>query len=435
MSKVINLRKAGNLNEAFKLAEANLNNNPDDIWCKRDMAWVLYDLAKQKATVEYKELFLRCFDKLIELDMPENEEMFYQNAGFLLRGMASTMIRAEKQDNAFFDALFERLKLLKVKKNTPAFSSIITVMLRAKTWWGSYKTFVGWCGWDCFMDEDFNNIVGENGIKIMPLVERVAMAYCKLLLDNGLSTEIEQFLPILDDLAVKHKNYIYLPFYSAKLLWKIGKKDEYFDKMKVFARKKSGEFWVWDLLGDYYDDDSTRLKFYAKGLLCKSKAEMTVKLREKTAIILFRLGYLAEALSELKFVTKVRERNKWKLTSDLELTLKNIESQGITQPKNPTSLYESISFDVEKIVFGAKSPQKSKSKPVTNNEDSEEFEGKITIAPGGFGFVRFCGKTIFVSQKLIADHKLADKTIVKGRFVKSIDKKKNKEGYKAVSIE
>lgn len=37
MSKVTNLRKAGNLNEAFKLAEANLNNNPDDIWCKREL--------------------------------------------------------------------------------------------------------------------------------------------------------------------------------------------------------------------------------------------------------------------------------------------------------------------------------------------------------------------------------------------------------------
>ena len=52
MSKnVTNLRKAGNLNEAFRVAQAALDARPDDVWCKKDMAWVLYDFAKQKATV------------------------------------------------------------------------------------------------------------------------------------------------------------------------------------------------------------------------------------------------------------------------------------------------------------------------------------------------------------------------------------------------
>lgn len=49
MSKnVTNLRKAGNLNEAFRVAQAALDARPDDVWCKKDMAWVLYDFAKQK---------------------------------------------------------------------------------------------------------------------------------------------------------------------------------------------------------------------------------------------------------------------------------------------------------------------------------------------------------------------------------------------------
>lgn len=74
MSKdITNLRKAGNLNAAFEIAQKNLSEKPDDIWCKRDMAWVLYDFAKQKVSTETKDQFLRCLDKLIDLDLPEEE--------------------------------------------------------------------------------------------------------------------------------------------------------------------------------------------------------------------------------------------------------------------------------------------------------------------------------------------------------------------------
>lgn len=48
-TNITNLRKAGRLNEAYKLAEQNLTANPTDIWNVRNMAWVLYDYAKQKA--------------------------------------------------------------------------------------------------------------------------------------------------------------------------------------------------------------------------------------------------------------------------------------------------------------------------------------------------------------------------------------------------
>ena len=116
MSKnVTNLRKAGNLNEAFRVAQAALDAHPDDLWCKKDMAWVLYDFAKQKATVDTKEQFVRCLDKLLEVDLPEDDDVFYNGVGFLVRGMAATMIRAERQDSAFFDTLFMRIKSLKIK--------------------------------------------------------------------------------------------------------------------------------------------------------------------------------------------------------------------------------------------------------------------------------------------------------------------------------
>ena len=455
MSKnVTNLRKAGNLNEAFRVAQTALDANPDDVWCKKDMAWVLYDFAKQKATVDTKEQFVRCLDKLLEVDLPEDDDVFYNSVGFLVRGMAATMIRAEKLDSAFFDVLFSRIKSLKIMKKSPVYSSLMTVMLRTKDWWKGFKNFCEWWGFDNFMDEDIeegerkedggkikeeSGKIKEEGApkKIMPMAERAVMAYCRCLLDGGSKDEVEKFLPWLDEFSRQHKNYIYLPFYGAKLLWAAGRKDEYFAKMKIFARKKSGEFWVWDLLGDYFDDKAMRLKFYAKGLSCRSKAEMSVKLREKTAFVLMELGYEAQALSEMMFVAKIRERNKWGVGKVLGGAIESLNRKGVKPSGNNKDFFEKMSADAEQIALGgnAKKPVNKNNNNNVKREESFDFEGKIKISDGGFGFVRYEGKTIFVSGNIIKDKEIADGSVVKGRYVKSFDKKKNKDGYKAISID
>ena len=421
MSNITNLRKAGNLTAAYEIAKRNLDEHPDDIWNKRNMAWVLYDFAKQKASAETKDQFLKCIDKLIETDLPDDEEVFYQSTGFLARGMAATMIRAGNNDSEFFNALFECIKRLKIKKKSPVYSSLMTVMIRTKNWWTGFKAFCEWWGFDNFIDEDLSAYqTDDKAQKVMPLAERAVMAYCKCLLDSGTENEISDFLPWLDTFAQQHRNYIYLPFYHAKLLMKIGRKEEFYAKMKIFAKKKSGDFWVWDLLGDYFDDPKMRLSYFSKGLLCKTKPEMSIKLREKTALLLRDNGYVNEALSELLFIKKIREKNKWGVTPLIEITIEQLKNQGAKPTGNNAALFSKLSEGVG-------------DKPM--KKDSTPFSGRITISPGGFGFVKCGGITVFVPANLLQNSKITDKAMVKGEYVAAFDKKKGKDGYKAVKIE
>lgn len=269
------------------------------------------------------------------------------------------MIRAEIMDNAYFNAIFECIKKLKIKKKTSAYSALLNVVLRTKNWWQGFKDFCKWWNFDNFTDEDFQNTEtsSQDCKKIMSLAERIVMAYCKNLLETGTDNEINDFLPWLEIFSINHKNFIFLPFYNAKLMWKIGKKDEFFEKMKIFAKKKSGDFWVWDLLGDYYDDKNMRLKFYAKGLSCKSKAEMSIKLREKTAWLLKDLGFKEEALGEFLFIKKIKEKNKWKILPELESAISEFFGLGIKAEKNNIAFFEKMSTEVEAIVFGKKTKQ------------------------------------------------------------------------------
>ena len=47
------LRKSGDIKEAFQMATADLQNEPDNIWYKRAMGWVYYEFVKK--AVENKD--------------------------------------------------------------------------------------------------------------------------------------------------------------------------------------------------------------------------------------------------------------------------------------------------------------------------------------------------------------------------------------------
>ena len=376
--------------------------------------------AKLKATIDTKEQFLKCIEKIISLDVPEEEDVFHQSVGFLVRSIVATFNRAEKQDTVFFDQLFVCLKLLKVKPQSPAYSSLMLAFLRAKEWWMNFGTFCRWWGWNSFMEEDYKPTQTEDGQKIMPLAERVFMAYCRFLCDYGQKEEIKQYLPIVEKVYSEHADYIYLPFYEAKLMLKIGEIEKFWTLMKLFARKKSSEFWVWDLFGDATEDNQTKLTFYAKSLICKTKPEMSIKVREKTALLLLHLGYKAEALRELNEAVKIRTKNKWNVPRQFSDAITSLGSENINPTVDNVAFFTNLAKKAECSVFG--------------RTEVLEYEGKIMIKEKGFGFVHYKSNSIYVPQKLISLKGICNNDIVYGQYKASYDKKKNKEGFAAISI-
>lgn len=425
-TNITNLRKAGRLGEAYKLAEQNLQANPTEIWNIRNMAWVLYDYAKCKATVGTKAQFLRCLEKIISLNVPADEDMFHCSVVCVVRSMASAFMRVEKFDTAFFDSLFDCIKRLKTQPRSPAYSSIMLTMLHTKNWWKGFGAFCRWWGWDNFLPCDYEPTLTQNDQKVMPLAERAFMAYARHLCDFGSPKEIEEFLPILERNFSEHLNFIYLPFYEAKLMLKMDRKEEFWNLMKSFVQKKSGEFWVWDLFGDASEDKQTRLNYYAKALTCKTKPEMSIKVREKTAFVLLELGYKAEALTELNNVVSIREKNKWSIPSPLSEAIAALNKDGIVPSFSNNAFFSKFANDAEKLILDRQSYPKEK--------QSLDFEGRITLNEKGFGFVRFGSRTIFVPQKLLSSKNIHNHDLVSGQYIPSFDQKKNKEGFAAISI-
>ncbi|MBQ3657911.1 MAG: hypothetical protein II956_13915 [Bacteroidales bacterium] len=82
-------------------------------------------------------------------------------------------------------------------------------------------------------------------------------------------------------------------------------------------------------------------------------------------------------------------------------------------------MFQTLSKGVEKEVF---------------TPETFAFEGKIIITDKGFGFVKFDGKSIYVPVEMLSGKQFKNKTLVKGRYKKSFNKKKNEDGFTAVEI-
>lgn len=418
---ITSLRKAGRLDEAYHLAKEAFDEDPYNIWNRRALAWCVYDYAKANATADKRLNFIRCLQNLIDLKMPDDEQFFHDGVGWLVRGMIATCCRAKVNDWAFYDNVVLMLEKFCLTRPSEMYSALLQTVIRLKNEWPGFVGFCQWWGFDNLRAEDYKSSTNDDGIKLMSLAERFYMGYAKAVLNTGDKNQIEGFIPRISAIANAHHEYVYLPYYHAKLLIKVGRNSEAISAIKPFARRKSGEFWVWELLGDAMSDDNYRLKLYSKTLLCRSKPEMMVNIRENMAVLLIKLGHRAEAKREIMIVSEVRQKNKWNLTQTI-ISITGQEWYLKTKAiDDNTSFYRKNSEDAESLIFGV-------------SKDQVEVVGVLKVTDKGFGFVTSDKHSVFVPSFFIEKLKLNNGDTVVCQAEKSFDKKKGKDGLKAIKI-
>lgn len=248
-SDIMKLRKEGKLREAYEAAQQLLALEPDDVWAKRAMMWVVYDYAKQNTAPDKREGFLRCVHQMTFLQIPAEEDMFYNSAGILVRNVVRKCV-GDPSATGFLSALWEELRQWNWTIPGKAYSGLLLSFLKVKDQWPLFADFCEWWNFDHLTDEDFEAMLLPDGNKDLPLAEKAYMAYSKALLRLADRNRIRLWLPVLEDLVKLHPNYVFLSYYCVKLQLLSGEKNKVVDLLKPLAIKKSGEFWVWELIAD-----------------------------------------------------------------------------------------------------------------------------------------------------------------------------------------
>ena len=314
------LRQSGKLEEAYIMAKDELENDLLNIWCKRNLSWVLY--AQLDAFTSNLEAFLAKITEVKELDLPVSEEMFFENLSFVIAKAARFITYEPTLDINKMHRLFDGIKGLPLKRNSKWFSVLFNAMHKGMKESNRYIEFADWWDFKNFRTEDFQKEKLPNGREIMAIAEQAYIAYAKHLLPKQSQhgelifnkEKAESFIPELSKIVEDYPQFQYPAYFNAKLLLALGDKDNMLESLLPFAKKKRNEFWVWEIFAEAFSNDPEKVfACYCKALSCKSPDEMLVSLRQKMARLLIAKKLYNEARTEIDLLFQTRTEHGFKI--------------------------------------------------------------------------------------------------------------------------
>ena len=359
--EVKELRINGKLQEALEMATADLEADPTNIWNKRSISWVYYEYVKSNASLESYDKFKTYIEKILALELASDEAiMLHENVAIQLGKVVYAIYKEREVDYTKVDQLFELSKKLLIGKPSNANSFLIKAFLRGSKTWPKIIDFIDLFGFESFQESDFK-AEEFNGRAISSTVEKFYNAYSKKLIDSfkemnsdreDLHGRINVFLPILDVQISRNPEYQFLPYFKAKLLIQIGKKDEVLSAFLPFAKRKKNDFWVWEVIAETYPkNDEHNFACHCKALSLNSPEEYLVGLRKDFAEMLISKGLYAEAKCEIIKLIETRTKNGWKVPNDV-LAITNLPWYKETlENKNNQKFYGQFTDKAEKILF------------------------------------------------------------------------------------
>lgn len=318
---ITTLCKAGQIQEAYETAKADLLTSPSDIWAERAVGWVLYYMIKDSADRCDIEKMVSGIEELKSLEAldTDNDALIFDNVLFKVAEIVRNNI-VPNSPSALEELplIFNSLRDIQFKPSK-AYSFLLQGFIKNDAWAG-LADFMDWWNLANLTSEDYTPYVTQGGNKMMTLAERAYIANAKALLKLNNKERTEAFLPKLESLMEKHPEMMYPGYFYGKLLIALGRdKEEALKALVPFARKKSRDFWVWQLLGEvYHDEADMQLACLLRAVNCRTQETFLGKVRSKLVSMYLQRRQYGKARYHADRVVDCHIANKWPLTSEME---------------------------------------------------------------------------------------------------------------------
>jgi hypothetical protein len=352
------LRAENRFEEAYKLTKEELKKNPDDIWNKRNHSWSIYYLIKKHVKAGQTAQANHYLQEFNTLQMPSDETLLHERMGYFTRVLDEGYLQVKSlvADGKYAEAyqveiqkqepdieqltwiayyllrshnkegkpnVSESLSILDMffKDYQPSKKLVCKLILQelvktAPDFWQDKRQseYLEKAGFFRILEEDDFQKQEWEGKKIISLAERLHIAYSKALLrENADKEKISNYIEeVVEPLLEKYPVMQYVPYFKAKLLLGLGDKDSGLSAFLPFAKKKAGEFWVWQVFAEAHENDPELFfSCLCKAMTCNTKPEFLSNIQEKLIAYLIQQGKYAEAKSELEKLLKLREQKGW----------------------------------------------------------------------------------------------------------------------------
>jgi hypothetical protein len=318
------LRKAGKLDEAYALARSEYTNEPDNIWTKRNLSWVLYDQLCI-ANCNHEQFLLK-LNEVIGLQMLESEDLFWESMPLAFYKFFKPLNPSSAGDFNLAYEFFIKLQQIPVKRKTKWYSLLLRSLVRMFKDSPKYLEVIDWWGFENFMPEDFEQVKLADGTAIMALAEQVYIHYAKHLLRNledmatanSNSERAIQFVAELAELMKIAPNFQYPIYYRSLLLGALNKHEEALAALIPFALRKKSDFWVWSLMAELVPNNpELRFSCYCKALCCTAPDVMLLKVKQVMVALLLERGKHAEAKHEIIRIVEVRSASGYTIPGEV----------------------------------------------------------------------------------------------------------------------
>lgn len=313
--------KAGQVQQAYELAKADLAAMPTDVWTQRAVGWALYYMIKSDSETDDYARLLEHIDELKSLDQLTiaNDSMIFDNVQFQIANFIKNRIHlTDIEASSKLSVLFSKLKDYEFKPSR-GHSFLLQTILKFENW-PEIADFFDWWNLDNLTQEDYTPYINQKGQKMMTLAERAFIANSKALLRLNDLGRIEEFLPKLDNLMNNHKEMMYPGYFYGKLLLALGSNgDEALKVIIPFARKKATEFWVWQLLSDIFtNEEEKQLACLLRAVHCRTQETFLGKVHIKLATLYIKRGLLNSARFHIDVVTRCYASQGWRLPNEID---------------------------------------------------------------------------------------------------------------------
>ena len=284
--RVHELRKGGQIQEAYSQAKNLLEKYPDNHMLKGSFGWVLYAQAKNLYNQTKTKKMVDCKREV--------------------------------------ERILREYKELKLSHPSMLFSYLLFYIIRLPGIESALPGFMSWAGLDCFQPEDFKAKKGDQHT-FESLVEKVARETAKA--SRGLDPEQQRFAISLLDKAMRHaevQKMTWLQYHKGSLLVELGLFKEARSFLVPVVQKKRTEFWAWQILGKVEEEINPEiaLALYAKGILVCQDPKFGWRLYEDFCRVALKQNRAALAKWAANQAVTIHKDNAWKLRQSLRDLLK-----------------------------------------------------------------------------------------------------------------
>lgn len=440
LQEVKNLRNQTRYEDAARLSRADLEANPSDIWMKRSHAWSLYYMIKKHVQAGQSEQAKTFYTEFESLQMPADEALIYERMGYFKQVLSANYISSRQliQEGRFEEAfdlhatdkeakseqlawalyyllrstlksknpdqqvVLSRLEIFKQKvipQKQLVYKLLLQELIKLPPNFWDHSPLTPWLEFlglfEALDEEDFEKQEYE-GKNLISIAERLHIGYSKALIrEKATKHKVEQYIKkVVEPKLESRRGMLYVPYFKAKLLLEIGDREEGMQAFLPFARKKQGEFWVWQVFAEYHQQDpELYLSCLCKAMTCKVKPEFLSAIKERLLTHLIATRQYDWAKTELNQLLKLREKHDWGLRS-LHRTLMSSDWYQIASEIRSANLYSQHGRPAEQLLELSSYPDKTKEilvlvdyvnseKKVFNfiTSDKKKGFGKYTVVP------------------------------------------------------